>query len=376
VSALERVRDIRKARLRAARAAHEAGQRTVGLLGPTVPAEFILAAGCFPVMLAAEDPHPTPDADRLIEKSEPWPLRALAQRALEGSLEFLDLMVIPRAEEWLFYNLKEAVRIGEGARVPALHLHDLIQSHMDEVAAFNQVQTDLLLGQLRRLSPPSDDWAGNLRAAVSITNKRRTLLAALNTLRDEGRLSGVDAMSTIGAVNFVHPEEGCALLERVTGEARKAEPIRRPRLLVLPGEPLYHTRLHEALEASGAIVVAEDTWWGSRAANEPIALDGDLVAAVHASYVRDTQSEDVQPPQARQKWVRARAARGDLDGAVFYLPPGDRKLGWEYPELKAALEALGVKTLRVRDDVMRDGGEKAVRQCAEVFVASLTGGAR
>ena len=63
-------------RLEAARA-HDGP--VVGYVGNTVPVELILAAGAFPALLAPERPHPTPTADKLIEKTEPWPMRSLVE---------------------------------------------------------------------------------------------------------------------------------------------------------------------------------------------------------------------------------------------------------------------------------------------------------
>ena len=48
----------------------------------------------------------------------------------------------------------------------------------------------------------------------------------------------------------------------------------RPRVLIVTSEPLSHTHLHTALEGAGAVVVAEDDWWGSRAPGADIPLAG------------------------------------------------------------------------------------------------------
>jgi hypothetical protein len=47
--------------------------------------------------------------------------------------------------------------------------------------------------------------------------------------------------------------------------------------------------------------------------------------------------------------------RKGVDGVVFYLPPEDYVLGWDYPRQKRFLEKLGIPSLIVRED---SGAEK------------------
>lgn len=344
-------------RLGEARSHKARGGIVVGCVGACVPSEIIHSLGAMPVLIAPEEPHPTPTADRLIERTEPWPLRSIAEMALNGALEFLDLLVIARAEEWLYYNLKEAVRLGEAPRTPPLHMYDLIQNQSPAIASYNAVQTAMLMDRLARVVRSVN--RGDLLASVATYNRKRELLAQLMSQRDSCALPGTLAMQVIGAGYFVPVEAYCEQLERLLSSLEPAA-SRAPRVLVATSEPLYHLELHAAIEEAGGFVVAEDTWWGSRAAAPGIETTDDVIAQIREHYVRHVQGEDVQPREARTDWLRARLARGDIDVLIFYVPPADKRFGWDYPQMREAATRNGVRSCLLRADVLSDSGRAAI----------------
>jgi hypothetical protein len=344
----------------------------IGVVGNTVPVEFILAAGAWPLQIAPTLPRLTPFADPLIERTEPWPMRSMADQVLSGDFSHLALLVISRAEEWLYYNLKEAVRIGAGETVPPLHLHDLILNEAASVAAYNKAQTAMLLERLRRTD--GGVTRDQITAAVALVNGRRELMRRLEARRSEGAFGGIQAMRLLGAAHFMHPQTYCDLLEQALAEIPAASvPASRPRLVVITSEPLFHTELHRAIEDTGAVVVGEDSWWGSRSTGPDIVTHGDIATNVHDWYVHHSQSEDMQPREARERWVCERVGRGDIDGAIFYLPPADKRFGWDYPGLKTKMQKSGVASCLIRQDVLTEGGLAQARGSLSAFIDGLTG---
>ena len=83
------------------------------------------------------------------------------------------------------------------------------------------------------------------------------------------------------------------------------------------------------IESHGAIVAAEDDWWGSRAGGRRYCTDGDPVEAIFDKYYLDAPSPRVFPPAVADDWFLDAAA--SVNGVVFYLPPEDDVLGWDYP---------------------------------------------
>ena len=103
------------------------------------------------------------------------------------------------------------------------------------------------------------------------TRRAQAIRTLLSLRRQEPRISGTEALALIGASYFVCRDEYARLAEQA------AEMIKEPcgplagKRLMIAGASLNHRGLHQALEKHGAIVVAEDDWWGSRSAGEDIA---------------------------------------------------------------------------------------------------------
>jgi hypothetical protein len=133
-------------------------------------------------------------------------------------------------------------------------------------------------------------------------------------------------------------------------------------LLVLPSEPLSHIYLHQVLEQAGGLVVAEDDWWGSRAPGDDVLPTGSALEGVFLKYWLDMPTVNVSPAEQRESWFVAQLRRPEVDGVVFYLPPSDHQLGWDYPRLKSLVEQRGKASLLVRHDAAQADGREAIAQ--------------
>jgi len=343
----------------------------VGVVGSAAPVELILAAGKLPVLVVAEPPHPTPHADPWMEPEFEWELRSVVERALRGDFESFELLIVTRSYHEVYYYLKEIVRQGQGTKVPPLQMYDLMQSQRAAVRPYGLSRTHDLLARLERLAgrPIEDD---DLRAAITLTNRRRRAIRALLERRRQGHVSGATALRAIGASYFMEPATYAETLERfLKGLEPEAGLDERPRLLVVPSEPLYHPALHEVLEAAGALVVAEDDWWGARAAGEDILEDRSPLVAIFEKYFADTPTLAVSPRAPREAWLREQVERGDLDAVVFYVPPSDHLFGWYYPGLREYLDGQGVPSLLLRQDVLDQGGRDTISAQVRAFVSGV-----
>ena len=353
MSAFADLRDAYTNRLAPARAAAATGQKVVGLIGATVPVELVLAAGGFPVNLAPVQGGRTPEADRYLEAHVDGEVRAVLQALLDGSAGAVDLLVISRSSDGyleLYYTLKELVRLGEGRSMPPLYLYDLLHGRSEGNHRYSLERTRELAGRLEAATGGTVS-AGSLAAAVGEANAQRSAVRSLlEARRDPERgISGTDAMTAIGAGRFLRPGRHAELVRAFLEESRPALPP-RPRLLVVSGAALSDLRLHSALEAGGAVVVAEDDAWGSRFAGRDVPDDApDLLEAVFERYFFDVPSPRLAPASARDEWLRAELGRGGFDAAVFSIPPEDQWFGWDYPRLRALVEDAGLPSLLLRD---------------------------
>ena len=345
----------------------------VGLTGVTIPVELVLAAGRFPALITPKTGAPTPTADIYIEPVVSPETRALFEDAMAGAFEFLDLLVLSRTDDKLYYYLKEMVRLGRAPPAPQLHMFDLMPSRREAVRRYNRDNLDELIDALERAAGREITDAA-LHEAIVLTNRRRALQRRLLDLRVAGRVAGSDAMQAIGAGYFMHPAAYADALEAWLGEL-DVQPVpttKGPRLLVATSEPLSYLDLHQRIEAAGAFVAAEDDAWGARAPGGDIALEVAPREAVFAKYWLDTAHGGVQPPEAREAWFKAQAVRDDIDGVVFYLSPSDQQFGWDYPRLAAFVGAAGKPSVLLRQDAQDD----AIAGHIAAFVDSFNGSGR
>jgi hypothetical protein len=318
--------------------AARSGTPVAGMTSNTVPWELLRAAGYFPLLLKPSA-GPAPVADRFMEDGVfSTRIRGIFDGIASGAWPFLKTVVIPRTSEQehkLFLYLREVGRQGL-AELPDVYLYNLLHARSPETESYGLERTQELIHYLR---------AYDLAGAVEESNRACRAVRTLLAFRDgaEPRLSGTEALALVGAVYFMNRTEYAQLADEAATELSTRPPLRGPRILI-EGSPLHHTGLHRAIESHGAVVVAEDDWWGSRAVTREITEHDDLVRAIFRRYYREAPS----PREASDDWFLARSAT--VDGVIFYLPPEDDVLGWDYPQLRETLNQRGTPNLLVRQD--------------------------
>lgn len=327
------------------------GVPVAGITSNTVPWELLRAAGYFPLVLNPAR-GPTPVAGQFMEDGVFGArIRGIFDGIVSGAWPFLSMVVIPRTSEQehkLFLYLREVARQGYAAALPDLYLYNLLHARSPEAEQYGLERTYALIEHLEDHAGRSIQPADFARAAEESNQASRAVRRLLDLRQGaEPRLSGSEALGLIGAVFFMDRAVYAKLAEEAAAELSLRPPLRGARILV-KGYPLSHTGLHRAIESHGAVVVAEDDWWGSRSLTGEIACQGDIVQSIFRRYYLDAPGPRVFPREVCEKWFLAAAA--NVDGVVFYLPPEDDVSGWEYPELRKMLDQRGIPSLLVRDD--------------------------
>jgi benzoyl-CoA reductase/2-hydroxyglutaryl-CoA dehydratase subunit BcrC/BadD/HgdB len=263
--------------------------------------------------------------------------------------------VIPRTSEQehkLFLYLHEVARQRYATALPELCLYSLLHARSREAEVYGLERTRELMKHLEQQAGRSIE-PSKLARAVEESNQASLAIRRLLDLRQsvEPRLSGVEALALIGAVYFMDRAEYALLANEALTELSLRPPLRGARILI-KGSPLHHTGLHRTVESHRAVVVAEDDWWGSRAITKEIATTGDMVQSIFETYYLDAPSPRVFPREAADGWFLAAAT--NVDGVVFYLPPEDDVLGWDYPGLRKTLDQRDIPSLLVREDASEE----------------------
>ena len=351
VSAIERLAWHYEHPLAQAMERAKEGIPVAGMTSNTVPWELLRAAGFFPLLL--NPPHgPNRFAMRFMEEGVfGTRIRGIFDCVASGAWPFVQIVVIPRTSEQehkLYLYLREAARQGFSGALPDLYLYNLLHARSREAEAYGLERTHdfkkHLEHQTGRAIEPED-----LARAIDESNLAFHAIRSLLDLRQgaEPLLTGTEAQALVGAVYFMDRAEYAQLADEAVAALSRRPPIAGARILI-KGVPLHHAALHRAIEAHRAVVVAEDDWWCSRSLESEISAQGDLIRSIFERYYLDAPSPRVFPRDVADAWFLAAASK--VDGVLFYLPPEDDVLGWDYPELRRTLDQRGIPSLLMRED--------------------------
>ncbi len=321
----------------------------VGVTSNTVPWELLRAAGLQPILLSPCRLH-TPLADRYMEDVFSARIKAIFDFLVSAEGVPLAAVVIPRTSEQehkLFLYLREVIRQGR-ERSPEPILYNLLHARSPEAEAYGLERTHELKHKLEQLTGRHiEDQA--LSAAIIEGNAARQAIRGLLQHRKglAPQLSGPEALTLIGAWCFMDRSAYARLVQDALREIQARPTLRGPRILI-KGPPLDSPTLCALIESHGAIVVAEDDWWGSRAAGQDIDASMDPLRAIFEKYYFDALSPRVFPAAIADSWFHRAAS--EVDGVIFYLPPEDDVIGWDYPRLRAFLDERAIPHLMLRSD--------------------------
>jgi benzoyl-CoA reductase/2-hydroxyglutaryl-CoA dehydratase subunit BcrC/BadD/HgdB len=312
-------------------------QPVIGFTSNTVPWELLRAAGFQPNLLS---PRRTSRwvADRYMEDVFSPRIKAVFDFLLSPDAAVLSAVVTPRTSEQehkLYLYLREVTRQGV-ERTPQVILYNLLHARSAEANAYGLERTRDLKTRLEELSGRFISTEA-LGAAIVESNIARQAIRGLLQMREgpKPKISGSEALVLIGAWYFMDRAEYARLAREALREIETRPPLQGPRILI-KGAPSDNVDFCVAVEAQGAIVIAEDDWWGSRAAGHDIEITGDPLQAIFEKYYFDAPSPRVFPAAIADEWFYQKAT--EVDGVIFYLPPDDDVLGWDYPRLREFLD--------------------------------------
>ncbi len=357
-------------RVDAARAAQARGQAVVGYVGLDVPEELILAAGLVPLRLEADVLADTPAVAHFGPGGHPL-LRSLVDRLLGGPYEFIDRLVIgtmPRNLSALTVLIRELHDSdAQFARFEVQQL-DLLHSASPSAVAFNLAGMTSLARQLGQWSGrPRDD--SRLRAAITLCNETRRLLAEYGRLRADGdHLDGVAALQLHACAQGAGREAfNAQLRDWLRSDALRSRDG-RPRLLY-SGTATDTTAFYAAIEAQGLCIVDDDQDCGARAVGPLVDERAEPLAALAQAYAQRAPAAAGWPAQARRDYLLQQLELCRPDGVLFYSAAYDHPPAWEYPLLRDAVEAAGVPAALLDPFGYRDTG--LIGAGAASFAAAL-----
>jgi len=324
--------------LAAARAHQQAGGRVIGYVGAEIPVELIIAANAMPLQLSGLMVTDFKHADRYLEERFAPSVRAVAEEYLQGRLDFLEAIILPRSDDSaqrLYYYLCE-LRRSNLVGGPAPLIYDLAKIPRASSLMHTEQAT-------RKLAQTIGAEELALPKAIALRNRRRELLAAANVARiRKSNLQGSLIDRVFRAADLCDATRFDTALSDWLERNQQKNSIPGPRVL-LAGSAPPDDRLHRAVESAGGNVVAEFGDFASCSAQLPAIPEKGSFAALALHYHSLTHGPRALIDRAEITLSHARNA--EVDGVIQWLIEQEEALVWDVPAQKRALAAAGIAIL-------------------------------
>lgn len=334
-----------------------AGKDIIGFLDTGFPEEIAIAAGLVPILLTGDPYGDCPATEGTVDRGIPGRARQLYEGLLTRRYSFASAVGITGGDRYLAntYDFLDAQRELTGtAAVDKMFYIERARGTYREHRDFNLQRLQMFRDSLAaHTGKRIDDVA--LAAAIALVNESRRLLQRLADLRmsSPGIVSGTDA-AKITLASMLMPKEdfNTALRGFLEQLPQNISATERPTIF-LAGSPLDHFTIHEAIESAGALVVWENVEFSGRYEHGLIREDIDPMEAIADRYT-------FKFPDAwafgrdRRLAIHVKTARmSGADAVFFFHTLYDASTGWDYPDLRNALNKLDIETRVMHDEPYR-----------------------
>lgn len=345
------------------------GRRMIGVFHPVVPEELIYAAGLHPVRLFPYFDDLITEGDSYLQTYLCSYLRADWDQIVRGKYPYLNGAIIPRSCEavtflyqtWKRHNPYQFI---DYMNVPWKRSENAISFFAKELGRVKKGLEKFTGKEI------SGDSLGN---AIKVCNRNRELLRKVYDLRKSKSppISGVEAYNVVMSSFVLDKEEHNGLLEQLLAELsqRPQRPKADIRLLI-SGGCVIDSRLWEMIEATGAVIIADDTNNGSRSFWYSVEeTTKDPLEALARGYVMvpcafNTSIED------RFNYVSEMISEYKVNGVIFAINKNCESEKFVYPELdKKVKDKVNVPTLNIETDYLVDMAPLRTR--VEAFIETL-----
>jgi benzoyl-CoA reductase/2-hydroxyglutaryl-CoA dehydratase subunit BcrC/BadD/HgdB len=348
---------------------------TVGLLSAQIPRELLFALGCTPVRIFPTAGKPTA-TESFLPRNFCSSSRIILASFLENGPSPLDAVIFADEDDAMrrlhdVWQASVSVPVWSFVEVPRSSTALAIDRYTE---ILTHLVTDLEAHTRRSLD------AGTLRAAISLYNEQRGLLADLK----RKWLSGDVNTLTYRRLRRTILTQDPAVANEALRQALEAAHGAKKDLLVAPpshrlivlAELAAPASLVRLVEARGAKIVAEDSDLDERDLTEPIpyyaeTVEG-LLAALAQAYLAKPPGPRMRDMPRRLAFLTELITERDVQAAICaYSKFCDLFLA-EFPTLKAHFASLGVPILLLELEDEAISGQHRTR--VEAFLEMLNKG--
>jgi bcr-type benzoyl-CoA reductase subunit C len=348
----------------------QTGRKIIGYLCSYAPEELIHAAGCHPMRLFSSG-HEILLAENHLQSYCCSLVRGVLEDSLAGRLDFLDGTVFPHTCDSMqrlsdIWRMTGRYDFFADLLVPAKLDTQSSAAYLESVLA--RFKADLETALETTITDQ------DLASSIALFNRIRTLLAGIHEfcVRYPGRIRGADMTALVKGTMIMDRNEAATLLADVAASLDHLPvpdpPVKR---VILAGSVCDTPDLSDMVETAGGAVVGDDLCTGQRwfdgivtEGQPPLTALADryrtrvICPAKHAGLTR------------RADHLRSLVDRTRADGVIFAMLKFCDPHAFDYPSLKACLDAQGIRSMTLEiDDSHQNQGQISTR--IETFIQML-----
>jgi len=374
------ISEVHGLRVKELQDARAVGRKVIGTFCVFVPDELILAADAISVGLCAGADFGIEEAEKLLPRNTCSLIKSFFGFKLSKVcpyLEACDLVV----GETTCDGKKKAYEIFKGVQ-PNLYVMEVPQMKSSRDRELLKEEYTRFKAELEKLTGITID-AERLKKGINMVNNRRKALHRLALLRaaDPSPISGLDALLVNQIAFYDDPQRFtdsvnkiCDELEQRIEKKEGVFPEGTPRVLI-SGCPMAvpNWKLPSIIEASGAVIVGEESCVGERGTQNLVDDSGSTVETLMDAIIDRYFEIDCAiftPNESRLDHVKTLAKKYNADGVIHYALQFCSPYVIESYPVEQALIAEGIPTIRIETDYSQeDIGQLKTR--VEAFIETL-----
>lgn len=374
------IADIHGARPKEVFERKKRGDKVIGAFCAYFPEEVVLAAGAVPLILCGGADFPVADAEKVLPRNT-CPL-------IKSSFGFRTSKICP-------YFLSADLLVGETTCGGKKKMYELLNEYTPTYTLHLPHKKDdpearkLWLNEVKLFKNKIEEITGNkitydkLKDAIKRVNGKREILQKLYNTRKANPppISGKDVLLIMQLAFFDEVdrfvEKTGELIDELENRIKRGEgvvPRDTPRILI-SGTPMTvpNWKLHDIIEKSGAIVVAEESCTGTRYFSELTEADSGSVNTQLKNLAErylHINCACFTPNAERPEDVVRLAKEYKADGVVYYVLQFCHEFNIEFAKVERALKEEGIPVIKIETDYSQsDTGQLKTR--LETFIEIL-----
>ena len=330
----------------------------IGWTNTYVPEEIILAGGFMPYRIMGA-PISISLSKTYLSGNLCSSVQSILECALRGDYNFLDGMIIGASTDatkrlydaWIRYT-----------NIPFCHLFD-IPKFITEEALTHYIESVYSLIEEVEKYFKIKITESDIRGAISICNKTRKLLTALNGLRkaDNPPITSQQFLEISKLAMTSNKKDFNDYLEKLLSQIRPEKEKRQGFRILLTGSFQDQPWLLDIVEERGATVVCEDLCtrlrYFSGLVDEPspcaqgLGEDTDPIKAIAKRYLntKPASASLVSLDQRGEHLLRL-VKEFNIDGVIYYILKFDDPYLFEFPDIKEVFTANNIPVLRIETE--------------------------